>query len=55
MKLKTRKNNMERLRQYWEGVARQVGETDFRRHPETGQYLNYGVELGWRIYKNSKS
>lgn len=43
----------EQIRQKWELVAMQVGETDFRRDPETGDYLHEGVAQGWRIHWGS--
>ncbi|GAA0258946.1 hypothetical protein GIW54_21860 [Pseudomonas proteolytica] len=53
MKLKTRINTLERARTAWEAVARQVGETNFSRHPQTGEYLHPGVAMGWRIHKKN--
>ncbi|MBK3437473.1 MULTISPECIES: hypothetical protein [Pseudomonas] len=53
MKLKTRISTLERARTAWEAVARQVGETDFSRHPRTGEYLHPGVAMGWRIHKKN--
>lgn len=53
MKLKTLKNRIEQARIKWESVARQVGETDFSRDPVTGNYLNPGVAMGWRIHKRN--
>lgn len=53
VKLKAKGNLLERARTAWEAVARQVGETDFSRHPRTGEYLHPGVALGWRIHKKN--
>ena len=53
MKLKAKSNLLERARKAWEAVARQVGETDFSRHPRTGEYLHPGVAMGWRIHKKN--
>ena len=53
MKLKARNNMVERARMDWELVARQVGETDFSRCPQTGAYLHPGVAMGWRIHKKN--
>ena len=53
MKLKAKGNLLERHRTAWEAVARQVGETDFSRHPRTGEYLHPGVAMGWRIHKKN--
>lgn len=53
MKLKAKSNQLERARNAWEEVARQVGETDFSRHPRTGEYLHPGVAMGWRIHKKN--
>lgn len=53
MKLKAKSNLLERHRTAWEAVARQVGETDFSRHPRTGEYLHPGVAMGWRIHKKN--
>ena len=53
MKLKTRINTLERARTAWEAVARQVGETNFSRHPQTGEYLHPGVAMGRRIHKKN--
>lgn len=44
----------EAARLEWEKVARQVGETDFRRDPSTGQYLNPGVDMDWSIHAKAK-
>lgn len=54
MKLRARNNMIESARLKWEQVARQVGETDFRRDPRTGQYLHPGVAMGWRIHVKAK-
>ena len=53
MKLKAKSNLLERARTAWEAVARQVGETDFSRNPQTGEYLHPGVAMGWRIHKKN--
>jgi len=53
MRLKAKSNLLERARTAWEAVARQVGETDFSRHPRTGEYLHPGVAMGWRIHKKN--
>ena len=53
VKLKAKSNLLERARTAWEAVARQVGETDFSRHPRTGEYLHPGVSMGWRIHKKN--
>ena len=53
VKLKAKSNLLERARTAWEAVARQVGETDFSRHPRTGEYLHPGVAMGWRIHKKN--
>lgn len=55
MKLKTAENRVEAERREYEKVARQVGVTDFRRHPETGQYLNFGTAMDFRIWMAGKS
>lgn len=44
----------EAARLKWEQVARQVGETDFRRDPRTGEYLDPGVAMDWRIHAKAK-
>ena len=53
MKLKAKGNLLERARTAWEAVERQVGETDFSRNPQTGEYLHPGVAMGWRIHKKN--
>lgn len=53
VKLKAKSNLLERARTAWEAVARQVGETDFSRHPRTGEYLHPGVAVDWRIHKKN--
>jgi hypothetical protein len=53
VKLKAKGNLLERARTAWDAVARQVGETDFSRHPRTGEYLHPGVAMGWRIHKKN--
>ncbi|WP_449102520.1 hypothetical protein [Pseudomonas extremaustralis] len=53
VKLKAKSNLLERARTAWEAVARQVGETDFSRNPQTGEYLHPGVAMGWRIHKKN--
>lgn len=45
---------IESARLKWEQIARQVGETDFRRDPRTGQYSHPGVAMGWRIHAKAK-
>lgn len=55
MKLKTAKNHVEAERREYEKVARQVGVTDFRRNPRTGQYLNCGTAMDFRIWMAGKS
>lgn len=44
----------EAARLEWEQVARQVGDTDFRRDPLTGNYLHPGVAMGWSIHAKAK-
>lgn len=53
VKLRAKSNLLERARAAWEAVARQVGETDFSRHPRTGEYLHPGVAMSWRIHKKN--
>ena len=55
MKLKTKKNRIERARQAFEGIAKQVGVVRFERDPQTGQYKDWGTAMDWRIFQSSKA
>lgn len=53
MKLKTKKNMIESQRQAYEKMARQIGVVDFRRDIVSGQYLNWGTSMDFRIWMRS--
>jgi hypothetical protein len=50
----SKKQSVGRARTAREAVTRQVGETDFSRHPRTGEYLHPCVAMGWRIHKKNQ-
>lgn len=50
MKLKTKKNLIEAERKKYEAMAREIGVTNFQRDPNTGNYLNWGTTMDWRIW-----
>lgn len=54
MKFKTKKNLIEAERKAYEDVARRVGVTDFSRDHKTGNYLNWGTAMDFRIWMGSK-
>lgn len=55
MKLKAKKNRVERARQAFEGIAKNVGVSRFEREPITGQYKDHGTNMDWRIFQHSKA
>ena len=54
MKLKTKKNIIEAERKKYEEAARRIGVTRFERDPHTGQYLDWGTSMDFRIWVGAK-
>lgn len=55
MKLKTKKSIIEAERRKYEEVAKKVGVTRFERDPHTGQYLDCGTAMDFRIWMGAKN